>query len=160
MPTSTTKQEEDRYSELQMMALDFARQGETSELKKMIDHGMSVNLCSHRDDTLIMLSAYRGHFDTTKMLIDCGGDMDRKNARGQTPLHGVCFKGNLEITKLLVQNNATIDSKAILFAGLFGNKDILEFLQNTQKIPFTIKLLSKITAFLKYVFFRKAKQGA
>ena len=53
-----SKEEEERYVQLQMMALDFAREGNTQELELMIKHGMSVNLCTHKDDSLLMLATY------------------------------------------------------------------------------------------------------
>ena len=125
-----TQQEEDRYANLQLLALDFAREGNTQELKKMLDYGMSVDLCTHKSDTLIMLASYRGHLETVNMLIVKGADVNKMNARGQTPLDGVCFKGNLEMVKLLVKNGANIQGNPIIFATIFGNRDIVEYLKN------------------------------
>ena len=127
----TSQEEEKRYVELQMLALDFARQGDTKELQKMIQHGLSVNLSSHKDDSLLMLATYNGNFETSKMLIDNCADQDQINQRGQTPLEGVCFKGNLDIVKLLVQNGGKITSNALVYASIFGNKDIFNYLKES-----------------------------
>ena len=125
-----TQIEEDRYGQLQLMALDYAREGETSNLEVMIKHGLSVNLCTHKDDTLLMLAAYNGNVGTAKMLIENGASLDQKNERGQTPLEGVCFKGNLEMVKLLVENTATIHKNAIIYASIFGHKEIVNYLKD------------------------------
>ena len=154
-----TTEEEQRYEELQLLALDFARNGETQDLAKMIEHGLSVNLSSHKADTLVMLSAYRGNYETTKMLLEKGANPDKLNARGQTPLHGVCFKGSLDIAKLLVEYGAAVDQKSLVFASMFGNTDILKYLQSkTQKRSnIFLHTLSYFTLSIRNLFFRKAR---
>ncbi len=129
MNVQTTEEEEQRYIQLQLMALDFARDGNTQELKKMLDYGMNVNLSTHKNDTLLMLSTYKGHLKTSKMLLEYGADVNRVNDRGQTPLEGVCFKGNLEMVKLLINYGAEHKGRAIMYASIFGNKDIVKYLQ-------------------------------
>ncbi len=124
----TTAIEENRYAQLQSYALDYAREGHTVELEKMIVHGMPVNLCTHKDDTLLMLAAYNGWIDTVSMLIIRGATIDQKNQRGQTPLEGVCFKGNILMVKLLVESGASIDKNAIIYASMFGHKNIVKYL--------------------------------
>ena len=142
-----TQIEEDRYAQLQLMALDYAREGETNNLEVMIKHGMSVNLSTHKDDTLLMLAAYNGHLDMARMLIRKGGNLDQKNERGQTPLEGVCFKGNLVMVKLLVENGATIYKNAIIYASIFGHKKIVKYLkdQGVDKNRLTFFGLSTVT---------------
>ncbi len=130
MSATISQAEEERYVQLQLMALDFARDGNTLELEKMIRYGMNVDLCTHNDDTLLMLSTYRGHLLTAKMLVDNGADLNKRNARGQTPLDGVCFKGNLDMVKLLVQCGANIEGNPIVFASIFGNKEIVKYLKD------------------------------
>ena len=130
---ATTKEEEQRYEELQNMALDFARSGNTQELEKMIEHGLSVNLSTLKDDSLIMLASYNGNIQTVEMLIKHKANMDKINQRGQTPLEGVCFKGNLEIVQLLVNAGAKVNNKAFIYASMFGNKDVFSYLKSLKK---------------------------
>ncbi len=125
-----TQIEEDWYAELQLIALDYAREGQTKGLEEMIKYGMSVNLCTHKDDSLLMLASYNGNTETAKMLLENGAKVDKVNQRGQTPLEGVCFKGNVEMVKLLVENLATIHKNAIIYASIFGHKDIVDYLQD------------------------------
>jgi uncharacterized protein len=135
METIVTNQEEERYAELQLLALDYARHGNTQELEKMISYGMPVNLCTNKNDTLLMLAAYNGNHETTHMLINRGADLNRVNQREQTPLEGVCFKGYIEIVKLLVESGATITNNSINFASIFGHKEIVKYLKD--KDPLT-----------------------
>ena len=125
-----SQEEEARYENLQLIALDYARNGETKELDKMINHGMSVNLSTHKDDSLLMLATYNGHMETAKMLINHKADINKINKRGQTPLEGVAFKGYFDIVKLLIESGANFQGKAIIYASMFGNKQIVEYIKN------------------------------
>ncbi len=139
-----------------MMALDFARDGDTQELESMLKYGLSSNLCTHKDDSLLMLATYNGNLETSKMLLSYGADIDKVNQRGQTPLEGVCFKGNLEMVKLLIENGAKSDTNAIIYATMFGNKDIVDYLKNTSSkdkiLGINIEFIVKITSKIKSLF--------
>ena len=141
MSVKITEEEEQRYAQLQLIALNFARDGNTQELKKMLDYGMNVNLCTHNNDTLLMLSSYKGHLETTQMLLEYGADINRVNGRGQSPLEGVCFKGDLEMLKLLVHHGAEYKGRAIMYASIFGNKDIVQYLQTLDTSSASSKFL-------------------
>ena len=157
MSSNITQEEEKRYEELQLIALDYARAGDTQELEKMIQSGMNVNLMTLKDDTLLMLSTYNGNYETSKMLIENDAIIDKINQRGQTPLEGVCFKGNLEIVKLLVRNGAEINDRSIIYSSMFGNKNIKDYLSskndNTIKVwGININTIASITSYLKNIF--------
>ncbi|MDR0579982.1 MAG: ankyrin repeat domain-containing protein [Campylobacteraceae bacterium] len=147
----------ERYEELLAMAVDFARYGQTKELESMLKAKLPINLKDHKGNTLLMLAAYNGNADTVKMLIDMGADVNLKNDRGQTPLAGVCFKGYTKIVKLLVENGANIDEdngfgmRAVMFASMFGNRDIVEYLTKRHKglKPKFYLFLSKFISFFK-----------
>jgi len=83
---AVTESEERRYAELQALALDLARRGETEMLVEMVAHGLPVNLSDARGNSLLMLASYNGNLETARRLLDRGADVDRRNDRGQTPL--------------------------------------------------------------------------
>ena len=153
-------QEQNRYLELQMMALNYARYGNTQELMLMIEAKMPINLSHQKGNTLLMLSTYNEHEQTTQMLVDKGAIVDQKNDRGQTPLAGVCFKGYLGIAKVLVQAGANIyenngmGTTPIMFASLFGNHEIVKYLskQNTSKKAKFYLVISKLFSSIKKLF--------
>jgi ankyrin repeat protein len=127
-------EEEARYEELQHLALDFARTGNTEALMPMIHAGMSANLSDSKGNTLLMLAAYHNHLDTVSALLETGASVDQRNDRGQTPLAGVCFKGHAPIALRLLKAGA--DAKAdnglgatpITFAMMFGHHQLAKTL--------------------------------
>lgn len=158
METTISNEEEHRYAQLQQIALNFAREGNTIELEKMVIAGINVNLSTHKEDSLLMLASYNGNYETTKMLIENNADLNRINLREQTPLEGVCFKGDLNIVKLLVQSGANFEGKAIIYASMFGNIDIVEYLKSqgvdkkSLKIfGINIEIIATITTYIKRI---------
>ena len=135
MQTITTAREEERYAELQILALDFARHGETAELAEMLRHGLPANLADTKGQTLLMLASYNGNLETTRLLLEFGADVDRRNGRGQTPLGGAAFKGYEEIVALLLEHGADIDADngggmtPLMFAAMFGRVKVVEQLK-------------------------------
>jgi ankyrin repeat protein len=131
-----TVQEERRYAELQAMALDAARQGETGLLVSMLDAGMPVELHDEKGNSLLMLAAYHGHEDLVGELLQRSANPDARNDRGQTPLAGVAFKGHAGIAHLLLESGAdpTADQGGgrtpVMFAALFGHKEIVALLES------------------------------
>lgn len=153
-----TAEEEARFAELQWMALDAARQGDAGVLRAMLDTGMPVNLSDEKGNSLLMLASYHGQLELTRELLERGANPDQRNHRNQTPLAGVAFKGGLEIAKLLVQHGA--DPRAdqgggrypVQFAALFGNPDIVAFLNSLEskaKQAFSLRLLAGITGMIR-----------
>jgi len=132
--TALTEAEEQRYAELQLIALDYARNGDTEMLGYMLDAGLPANLADGKGNTLLMLAAYHGNDATARLLLEHGADPERMNARGQTPLAGVAFKGNVEMARILMGGGARADSPCrggqtpLQFAALFGNKEMYRLL--------------------------------
>jgi ankyrin repeat protein len=140
-----TQVEEERYQQLQIMALDFARNGETQTLQSMIQAGLAVNLMDHKQNTLLMLAAYHGHTETVNMLLEAGADAHRPNLQGHSPLAGAAFKGYVDVCKLLVEGAHSSEiQQAITFAALFGRKEVTDYLKNysssSSKIRFYVTL--------------------
>jgi len=135
METIVTDAEEQRYAELQQMAFDFARNGETEPLVEMIQHGLPVNLADAKGNSLLMLASYNGNLETTRALLLARAEADRRNNRGQTPLGGAAFKGYEEIVTLLLEHNADIDADngggmtPLMFAAMFGRTKVVELLK-------------------------------
>jgi len=135
MTTITTEAEERRYAELQLLALDYARTGETELLARMIQHGLSMNLADAKGNTLLMLACYHQNRDTARMLLEHQAEVDRRNHRGQTPLGGAAFKGYEDIVALLLEHGAEIDADngagmtPLMFAAMFGRAKVVAQLQ-------------------------------
>jgi hypothetical protein len=91
MHTITTEAEEKRYAELQEMAIDFARRGETGNLSAMIEHGLPVNL---------------GEIVT--LLLQHGADIDADNGGGMTPLMFAATFGRTRVVTQLQARGASL----------------------------------------------------
>lgn len=158
MQASISKEEERRYEELLLMAIDFARADESNTLLSMIEYGLNVNLEDHKGNTLLMLATYNNNYKTAKMLIEKGADVNKENSHGHTPLMGVAFKGYLDICKLLVENGAIIKPKgkssAVLFASLFGRDEVVKYLLSVDdktNSGFLNSFFTKLAAFVSKV---------
>lgn len=135
MTAEITAEEEQRYAELQALALDFARQGDSASLEPMLRAGMPVNLADHKQNTLLMLAAYHGHVGTVSLLLEYGARVDQRNDRQQTPLGGVAFKGYVGIARLLLEAGAEVDADhgngmtPLMFARMFGRQEVAKVLE-------------------------------
>lgn len=135
MTITTTEAEERRYAELQLLALDAARTGDTELLASMICHGLAANLADLKGNTLLMLACYHQQPATARMLLAQGAEADRRNYRGQTPLGGAAFKGYEDIVALLLEQGAEIDADngagmtPLMFAAMFGRTRVVAQLQ-------------------------------
>jgi ankyrin repeat protein len=133
---SVSPEEERRYAELQALALDYARTGETESLLPMLRAGLPVNLADHKANSLLMLAAYHGHAETVSVLLEYGAEVDRRNDRNQTPLGGVAFKGYTRIARLLVEHGADLNADngngmtPLLFASMFGRTETADYLRS------------------------------
>lgn len=130
----TAESEKARYANLQQIALDFARNGETAQLAKMLEYGLTPNLCDLKGNSLLMLASYNGNEEITQMLLEKNAEVDLLNDRGQTPLGGAVFKGFKKIVALLLDHGADIDADngggatPLMFAQMFGRNEIAELL--------------------------------
>lgn len=122
-----------RPEHLQLLALNFAREGETEELLKLVRGGIAVDSADGSKNSLLMLACYYGHAATARMLIEQGANVEWRNVRGQTPLGGVAFKGHDDVAAVLLEHGADphADSGAgvtpTMFATMFERKKMLGF---------------------------------
>ena len=108
MQTLVTETEEKRYAELQQMALDYARLGETESLAAMLRHVLPVNLADGKGNTLLMLASYHGNLVTTRMLLAHGADVNAKDLNGKSPLYHTTFhkaKASAKVVRSLATRN-------------------------------------------------------
>ena len=90
--------------------LDYAREGQTTELAEVIERGVPVNLTGGSGDSLLILAAYHDHPATVRMLLEHGADPDRVNDRGQTALGAAVFRRSTESVTLLLDHGADPDA--------------------------------------------------
>ena len=158
-------QEEQRYAELQAMALDAARHGDLETLGPMLQAGMPANLRDEKGNTLLMLAAYHGHADTVKLLVRYDAEVDARNDREQTPLAGVAFKGHVDIAQVLLDAGAdpVADQGGgrtpVMFAAMFGHLEMVKLLEKRAVAKgwrrSSLGWLARIMAIPRSIFIRK-----
>ncbi|KAK5120866.1 hypothetical protein LTR85_005933 [Meristemomyces frigidus] len=114
--------------ELATKLFDFARHGQTAELRQYITAGIPVNMTNHKGDTLLMLAAYHGHLPTVEMLIEKDADVNSLNERGQSILAGAVFKLHDDVVKALVEGGADVRAgqpNAVDTARMFKREECL-----------------------------------
>src|SRR6266853_1671790 len=82
MQTFTTDAEENRYAELQHMALGFARNGESQHLAVMLGAGLPANLSDAKGNSLLMFAAMFGRSQVVQQLKARGASLQRRNRLG------------------------------------------------------------------------------
>jgi len=110
---------------------DAARNGDIVLLKAAVEAGLPINLTNAQGNTLLMLTAYAGHAESTQELLSRGADANRVNDRGQCPLAGAVFKGYNEVVNILVAGGADPrlgTPTAIQTARMFNRSDLLAVL--------------------------------
>jgi ankyrin repeat protein len=158
-------QEEQRYAELQAVALEAARHGDLDTLEPMLHAGMPANLRDEKGNTLLMLAAYHGHAEAVKTLIRHDAEVDARNDREQTPLAGVAFKGHVDIARILLDSGAdpVADQGGgrtpVMFAAMFGHLEMVKLLEKKAAAKgwrkSSLGWLARIMAIPRAVFFRK-----
>jgi len=159
-----TEVEQRRYAELQQMALDAARQGDTEMLRPMLEAGMPVELKDRKGNTLLMLAAYHGNAQTVELLLEKGAEPDARNDRDQTPLAGVAFKGHLDVARILLAAGADPladqggGKTPVMFAAMFGHPEMVALLETAAsagKRKAWLGWLARLMAIPRAIFFRR-----
>lgn len=146
-------QEETRFGELCAMAFNFARTDDRANLEIMLDAGLNVDLCTHKDDSLLMLASYNNAPNCVDLLLSRGANVNLVNDRGHSILAGACFKGYENIAKKLVEAGANIDSNGLMnpysCAIMFGHANLAQFLLSKSKKSFLKRISLKILKIFK-----------
>ncbi len=119
---------EEQTAKVVELAMDLARQGETTGVLEFLDHGLPVDVQDSEGNTLLMLAAYHGQVATVRALVARGADVDLRNARDQSPVAGALFKGADEVVAVLREAGADLDGgspSARVTAEMFGRAHLL-----------------------------------
>ncbi len=110
-------------------------EGDTAEVRRLIDAGADVTLANEYGASAMSLAAEVADTAVLKMLLDAGADADSPNADGMTALMTVARTGNVEAAKLLVEHGATVDARenfggqsALMWAAARRHPAMIEFL--------------------------------
>jgi hypothetical protein len=114
--------------------LTAAKQGDTNQVKDLLDRGADVNAKHKGGQTALMYAVIKGHTDTIKILLDKGADVNAKDMYGDTALMEATFKGHTDTIKILLDRGADVNAKdedgytASMYAKERGYTEIVELL--------------------------------
>ena len=86
--------------------LTAARQGDTNQVKALLDKGADVNAKDKYGDTALMGAAEAGNTDVVRVLLDKGADVNAKSKDGVTALMYAKEKNHTKIIEVLKQYGA------------------------------------------------------
>lgn len=163
--TEITGENAPSFAELQRMALDAARQGDTEMLAPMIEAGLPVELKDGKGNSLLMLASYHGNAKAAGLLLEKGAVPDARNDLEQTPLAGVAFTGHLEIARLLLRAGADpladqgSGKTPVMVAAMSGHLKMVRLLESVAAAAgspqSSLGWLARIMALPRAIFFRK-----
>jgi ankyrin repeat protein len=90
-----------------------------------------IDVRSDKDETPLMLAAFRGHKSLVELLIWRDADV---NKSGWTPLHYAASAGHAAIAKLLLDHSAYIDAESpngttpLMMAAMYGTPEVVKLL--------------------------------
>ena len=119
----------------------------TSVLKKCADKGdlekikaitakdeKVVNERLEKDETMLTIAAYNGHYDVVAFLIDKGANIHLRNQSNNNALINASIKGHADVVKLLIDQGAKINARgnggktALHYAAQNNRTDVVKLL--------------------------------
>lgn len=80
-----------------------ARQGDVTEIKRLISKGMNVNAEDHLSSRPLHVASLFGHVEAVKLLIKMGADVNDTSYRGETALHIALYRGKYDVACILIK---------------------------------------------------------
>lgn len=77
-------------------------------VKYLVAHNAEVNLPNAYNNTCLMISAYKGHFDVVEFLLSSGAEPDEQAHCGASALHYAAECGHVEICASLLDYGASL----------------------------------------------------
>ena len=114
-----------------MNIFEASRAGDLIKIKKFLDLSFDVNAKNEKGHSVLMLSAYNGHYEASKYLIDQGADVNSVDQSSNSILMGVVYKGHTSLFELLIRSGANLSYEngkkqtSLDFAVMFGRRNII-----------------------------------
>ncbi|MGD8809132.1 MAG: ankyrin repeat domain-containing protein, partial [Gammaproteobacteria bacterium] len=110
-------------------------EGDTDEVRRLIDAGADVSLANDYGATPMSLAAEVADTEIIRLLLAAGADADSANPEGQTALMAVARTGNTEAARLLLDHGASVNAReswggqtALMWASARRHPDMMELL--------------------------------
>ena len=122
------------HTPLMRAALD----GNTEEVKELINRGADINQRDDNGRTALMFAAINTHYETMKVLLESGADVNAVSKIGGTALMGAALAGDLRMVQALLDRGADLNARlhetnesAMTLAAKHGYDEIARLLSQT-----------------------------
>lgn len=135
--------------------LDACRDGNTSEVKSLMQSGAPFTT-DWLGTSPLHFAAQNGHSETTEVLLRAGVSRDTRTKVDRTPLHVASQEGHLQIVSLLLSHGADVDAKDLLrmtplhWGVERGHLDVVECLLTNDADPNSISKFDKTPLDIAY----------
>ena len=136
-----------------------ARGGDTEKVLEFLSLGFDIGHKNTNGHSVLMISAYAGHYDLSKTLIEKGADINSVDAKGNSIIMGVIFKGHNSVFDLLVSHGVNLEyinptgQTALDLAVMFGRRDFIFKINRQLKTNRSNGRLEQVKAWVNYVKF-------
>jgi ankyrin repeat protein len=90
--------------------LHSVKNGELEQVRQHLKElGKNPNHKDPWEKSVLMHSAYKGHFDIAVLLLEHGADVNSISNSGRTPLIAAAFGGHVKLVKLFIKHGANLD---------------------------------------------------
>lgn len=148
--------------EINKLALDAARKGDTATIKYLFETKAlrDLEIINSDNQPLLYVAVKYENYETVKLLIQYGANINAKERDDEwTPLHRAAYDNNLPILKLLLEKGADYKSRNTegLKAFDLGNTEVKRSISNfvidkAQKLEHRVETLeSKLEALEKKI---------
>jgi hypothetical protein len=94
-----------------MNILEAAKQGNVTEIAKLLKSGVDVNFRDQGQETALHYAAEKGHVKAIEFLLEKGADISATTILGDTPLHTAVLYNQTQATEKLLEKEANANAK-------------------------------------------------
>lgn len=133
------KQSENSPQEQALLAA--AEQGDTEQVRQLLDQGVNVDCRNEYRQTPLMLAAEEGHLDTTELLLQRGANLEARDEWDKTPFLAACRAGSIPIIRFLLAAGANAyaeseeDDRALFYAAENDSPELVDMLAPFSDLP-------------------------
>lgn len=133
------KQSENSPREQALLAA--AEQGDTEQVRQLLDQGVNVDCRNEYRQTPLMLAAEEGHLDTTELLLQRGANLEARDEWDKTAFHTACRAGQIPVIRFLLAAGANAyaeseeDDRALFYAAENDSPELVDMLAPFSDLP-------------------------
>ena len=134
-----------------------ARNGDTEKVLDFVNLGFDIDEKNKNGHSVLMISAYAGHYDLCKILIEKGADINSVDSKGNSIIMGVVFKGYNSVFDLFVTHGVNLEyinpngQTCLDLAVMFGRRELIFKINQQLKTNRSNGRLEQVKAWVNYV---------